>query len=215
MESAALWHVGVCLAVHGELDDAERTIEEAVDLARKLGNARSVGSALKSLGGLALMRGDHERARRLFDESLAIFRSLDDAWGISNSLANLAFIALEAGDAETARVLLSEALAIERDIGDHPVLANALEMSARLAAGEGHPALSIRLYARAALLRELVGVWREFELGLPDPKAQIADLRSRVGEKKFEEQWEHGRAMSLIEAIDQAIGQSAGSTEHP
>ena len=207
MESAALWLVGVCLAARGELDDAERTIEEAIDLARKLGNARSVGSALMSLGGLALMRGDHERARRLFDESLAVLRSLDDAWGISNSLANLAFLALEAGDAETAHILLAEALAIERDIGDHPVLANALEMSARLAAGEGHPALSIRLYARAVLLREIVGVWREFELGLPDPMSHIADLRSRVGEETFAEEWARGRAMSLIEAIDQAIGE--------
>ncbi len=206
MESAALWHLGVCLAARGELDDAERTLEEAVDLARKLGNARSISGSLMSLGGLALMRGDHEQARRLFQESLAIYRSLADAWGISISLANLAFLALEAGDAGAARGLLSEALAIERDIGDHPVLANALEMSARLSAGEGHLALSIRLYARAALLRELVGVRREYELGLPDPMSQIADLRSRVGEATFEGEWERGRAMTLLEAIDQASG---------
>ena len=135
MESAALWQVGVCLAVRGELDEAERTLEEAVDLARKLGDARSVGAWQKSLAGLALMRGDHARAWRLFDESLAIHRSLDDAWGVSHSLSNLAFLALEAGDAETARARLSEALAIERESGHHVWLANALEMSARLAAG--------------------------------------------------------------------------------
>ena len=74
VESAALWQVGVCLAVRGELDEAERTLEEAVDLARKVGNARSVGAWLKSLAGVALMRGDHARAWRLFDESLAIHR---------------------------------------------------------------------------------------------------------------------------------------------
>ena len=62
MESAALWQVGVCLAARGELDDAERTLEEAVDLARKLGNARSVGKSQKSLAGIALMRGDHAHA---------------------------------------------------------------------------------------------------------------------------------------------------------
>ena len=44
MESAALWQVGVCLAARGELDEAERTLEEAVDLARRLGDARSVGN---------------------------------------------------------------------------------------------------------------------------------------------------------------------------
>jgi len=39
---------------------------------------------------------------------------------------------------------------------------------------------------------------------LPDPTAQIAELRSRVGEATFEEEWERGRAMTLLEAIDQA-----------
>ena len=166
----------------------------------RLGNARSVGAWLKSLAGVALMRGDHARAWRLFDESLAIHRSLDDAWGVSNSLSNLASLALEAGDAETARDLLSEALAIERESGHHVWLANALEMSARLAAADGSPTLAIRLYARAALLRETGTRWLHYELGWPDPTPNIDDLRSRVGEGTFEEQWERGRAMSLIDA---------------
>ena len=156
---------------------------------------------------LALMRGDHARAWRLFDESLTIHRSLDDAWGVSHSLSNLALLALEAGDAETARTLLSEALAIERESGHHVWLAIALEISARLAAADGQPALAIRLYARAALLREATGVWLHYELGRPDPTPTLADLRSRIGEAAFEEQWERGRAMTLLEAIDQASGE--------
>ena len=119
------------------------------------------------------------------------------------SLSNLSFLALEAGDAETARTLLSEALAIERESGHQPRLANALEMSARLAAADGQPALAIRLYARAALLREHVrGL--TFEVGWPDPTPNLDDLRSRVGEETFEEEWTRGRAMTLLEAIDQA-----------
>ena len=78
-------------------------------------------------------------------------------------------------------------------------------MSARLAAADGQPALATRLYARAALLRERVrGL--TFELGWPDPTPNLDDLRSRIGEETFEEEWARGRAMSLIEAIDQAIG---------
>ena len=113
-------------------------------------------------------------------------------------------LALEAGDAEAARTRLSEALAIERESGDHIWLAIALEMSARLAAGDGQPALAIRLYAHAALLREVTGVWLHYELGRPDPAPTLAALRSRIGEATFEEQWERGRAMTLLEAIDQA-----------
>ena len=167
---------------------------------------RSVGTWQKSLAGLAIKRGDQARAWQLFEESLAIHRDLDDAWGVSHSLSNLSFLALEAGDAETARTLLSEALAIERESGHQPRLANALDMSARLAAADGQPALAIRLYARAALLRERVhGL--TFEVGWPDPTPNLDDLRSRIGEERFEEQWARGRAMSLIDAIDQAMGE--------
>ena len=186
MESAALWQLGVCLAAQGELDEAERTLAEAVDLARRLGDARSVGNAQRSRAGVALMCGDQARAWRLFDESLTISRSLDDAAGVSHSLSHLALLALEAGDAEAARTRLSEALAIERESGDHLWLAITLETSARLAAGEGQPALAIRLYAHAALLREVTGVWLHYELGRPDPAPTLAALRSRIGEAAFD-----------------------------
>ena len=206
VEGHSLWHVGIALARVGELDDAERAVEEAVDFARSHGNLRSVGSWQKTLAGLAIIRGDQARAWRLFEESLAIHRDLEDAWGVSHSLSNLAFLALEAGDAETARTLLAEALAIERESGHQARLANALEISARLAAADGQPALATRLYARAALLRERV-YGLTFEVGWPDPTPNLDDLRSRIGEERFEEEWERGRAMSLIDAIDQAIGE--------
>jgi len=204
LEGHGLWHVGMALLRVGEIDDAERAFEDAVGIARSYGNLRSVGSWQKSLAGIAIIRGDHARARRLLEESLAIHRDLDDAWGVSHSLSNLSYLALDADDPETARALLSQALAIERESGHQPRLANALEMSARLAAADGEPALAIRLYARAALLRERVhGL--TFEVGWPDPTPNLDDLRARVGEEPFEEEWERGRAMSLIEAIDQAI----------
>ena len=207
IESMSLWQVGVCLAVRGEFDDAERTIEEAVDLQTKLGNARSVGGSKKSLAGIALLRGDHAQARRLFEESLDIHRSLGDAQGISHSLSHLAFLALEAGDPRTSRDLVSEALAIERERGPDLWVANALEISARLAAMDGEPKLALRLYAHAALLREIVGRRPHYELGWPDPTSHLGDLRTHVGEATFEEEWARGSAMSLSDAIDQAIGE--------
>ena len=112
------------------------------------------------------------------------------------SLSNLALLALEAGETERSRKLLSEALAIERESGHHLWLANALEMSARLAAADGSSTLAIRLYARAALIRETTTHWLHYELGWPDPTPNLDDLRSRVGEATFEEEWARGRAMT-------------------
>jgi hypothetical protein len=83
--------------------------------------------------------------------------------------------------------------------------ANALELSAGLAAAAGASTLAIRLYARAALISETATRWLHYELGWPDPTPNLGDLRSRVGDGTFVEQWECGRAMTLMEAIDQAI----------
>ena len=107
---------------------------------------------------------------------------------------------------------LTEALAIERERGPDLWLANALEMSARLAATDGEPTLALRLYAHAALLREIVGTRLHYELGWPDPTSHLGELRSRVGEETFEEEWARGRAMTLLEAIDEATRRTTSST---
>ena len=179
-------------------------MKAGISLARKLGNARSIGVWQASLAGLAIMRGDRTSARKLFEESLAIHRSLDDSWGVSVSLSSLACLALEAGDAEIARAFLAEALAIARE--KETRLADTLEMSARLAATDGRPTLAIRLYARAALHREAQGE-QTLQVGWPDVTPDTGDLRSSVGDENFEEQWARGRLMGLIEAIDQAASE--------
>ena len=115
-----------------------------------------------------------------------------------------ALLVAPTGDTETARKLLSEALEIERESGDQPRLTNALEMSARLAAADGQAALATRLYACAALLSERVrGL--TFEVGWPDPKPNLDDLRSRLGEDVFG----RGAWPTVTDAIDQAMRSSA------
>jgi predicted ATPase/DNA-binding SARP family transcriptional activator len=207
-ESYALAHVSMALAAAGELDDAENALEEAVRLARKLGNLRSVGHWGMTLAGFALLRRDHARAHRLFEESLGVHRRLCDARGIPLSLLGLTYLALEADDPETARRLLAKGLALDRENDDQPVLANHLEMSGRLAAARGHLEHAVELYAGATMLRESAGahlheVWWWF--WWPDPTPHIAELRSKVGDGEFKQAWARGRAMTVQEAIDEAI----------
>ena len=60
-----------CLPGRGELDEAERLIEESVRDARELGNVRSVGAGRGRSAGSRSARRDYARARPLFEESLA------------------------------------------------------------------------------------------------------------------------------------------------
>jgi tetratricopeptide (TPR) repeat protein len=212
-ESYALAHLSIALAAAGELDDAEEALEEAVSLARKLGNIRSVAGFSMTLAGFALLRRDHARARRLFEESLTIHRRFSDAWGIPMSLLGLTYLALEADERDRARGLLAESLGLDRDTDNEHGLANDLELSARLAAARGYRQRAVALYAYAALLRETVGaqaheVWWRF--WWPDPGPHIADLRSELGDAEFAQAWVRGRGMTVHEAIDLAVEEAVG-----
>ncbi len=206
-EAMLLFNVGLALGARGELEEAERAIEESVRGARQVGNVTSVGNWLRALGSIALARRDYEGARPRFEESLALGRELGQPWCISHSLSNLALVAQEAHDYDTARRLLEESVAIERESGELLGLAANLEVYGRLAAAEDHSIRAVRLYGCASVLRESVGV-DACELGWPDPEPDVALLRRAVG-VGFAEAWEQGRALTLDESLDYALGNEA------
>jgi predicted ATPase/DNA-binding SARP family transcriptional activator/Flp pilus assembly protein TadD len=210
-ESYALAHLGWALASRGQLDDAERAVDEALRLASKVGNVRSVAQWRIAVSGVAVLRGDHARARLLLETSLADLRGLDDAWGVAQVLSNLAHLALAEDDYETARTFLAESVAFDRgnDYREARV-ANDLELTAWLADVRGRLARAVTIYAGAASLRDAVGLL-PCEFWWPDPRPRIAYLRERIGDVEFEQAWAHGWEMTALEAIDEAIAETSES----
>ena len=205
-EAMLLFNVGMALAWRGDLDEAEHTIEESVRGARRAGNVTSVGNWLRALGSVSLARHDYEGARPRFEESLALGREFGQPWCISHSLSNLALVAQEAHDHATARRLLEESIAMQRERRERLGLAANLEVFGRLAAAQGHTVRAARLYACASVLREDVGV-DPCEPGWPDPEPQVAELRAALAADVFADAWEAGRALTLDESLDYALGE--------
>ena len=206
IEAYALSTLGVVLGAQGELDDAQRVLEESVRRARELGNVRSIGSWTKGLAGITLLQGDYPRARELFEESLAILRSLDDAWGTLGSLSGLALVALEEHDNASARRLLNESLELLRKsghhyrIGEHP----RDRSQARRHPGSRRPRRS-SVRERQASFRGPMAVGMFECEAWPDPAPHIARLRSDLGEQAFADAWAEGAAMTLDEATAYAL----------
>ena len=204
-EAMLLFNVGLALAANGDLEGAERAIEESVRGARRAGNVTSVGNWLRALGSISLARCDYAQARPQFEKSLSFGRELGQPWCISHSLSNLALVAQEERDYEAARRLLAESLEIQRESGERLGLAANLEVYGRLAAAEGDPVRAARLYGSASVLREAVG-FDACELGWPDSEPDVARLRRALGGEAFAETWEEGRALTLDESLDYALG---------
>jgi predicted ATPase/class 3 adenylate cyclase len=82
--------------------------EEALAMARELGDEIGVAILLHRLATSAVMRGDMKGVRALADESLAIFRRLGFEKGEAQALTSLAEVAQADGDREAALDLLEE-----------------------------------------------------------------------------------------------------------
>jgi DNA-binding transcriptional LysR family regulator/predicted ATPase len=99
-------------------DDAEHWLEEALGLARDLGDRERTAWAFKGLSRLSFARGDLAEARRRSEESLALFEQLEDWVPVGGRLNDLAMISRASGDLDEARAFMERALAISRASGD-------------------------------------------------------------------------------------------------
>ena len=117
-KARALEGAGVHARDWGDLNEAQRLHEQAMDLRREAGDTAGVVSSLNNLGTLANMMGDFDRARSLYEECLAAGRKNNDAIGIIASLSNLGMVARSQGELARARALYEECLTAVRQTGD-------------------------------------------------------------------------------------------------
>jgi tetratricopeptide (TPR) repeat protein len=158
-----------------------------------------------NLGRLAAVRGDRERGRKLLDEGLAISQRLVDRAGVAHCTTLLAALAEQAGDYESALQLYRESLAIRRELDAKQEIAEVLESIASLTLRWGRARCGARLVGAAAALREAIGV----AISPADRDELDHDLdaaRQALGHEQIDRTMEEGRAMTLEQAIDDALG---------
>jgi predicted ATPase/DNA-binding SARP family transcriptional activator len=99
-------------------EERARTLqEEALALARELGDERATMSLLLPLADLALVRGDTREARRLADETIALNKRVGSPRREAQALALLAGVARDDGDLDGAAALLEQSLLLARETG--------------------------------------------------------------------------------------------------
>jgi ATP/maltotriose-dependent transcriptional regulator MalT len=114
----ALRWAGIVGLQQGKHEWAWRCLEEALGLARALGDRREEVGILVALGNVAFAAGDGERAIRFMEDGLAIARSTGDRHGIAVILNNLGSDAERHGDLNRSNDLMREAAAIFGELGD-------------------------------------------------------------------------------------------------
>jgi non-specific serine/threonine protein kinase len=198
-EVAALTNLGWAALLADDLERAPALAEEAIALGRTIGDAGGVARALLITGLAAVAVGDHEHALELHEESLALARKAGDEVAAVLSLGTGVFAYLGRGAIRPAQALCAQGLAIS----PQPRIANALAFqwraAAALAAAQGLPVRSARLWGAAESLQETIGAAHSsVELRVHGPYMQAA--RGKLGEVAWEAALAEGKAMTVEEA---------------
>ena len=85
-------------------DDAEKSLNETIAVAKEIGDVSTEGKGYLNLANIAQVEGDTQRAQDLMKQALQIFESANDQDGIGRAYGNMASYQLEAGDLRTALV---------------------------------------------------------------------------------------------------------------
>jgi tetratricopeptide (TPR) repeat protein len=216
----AAWVAGTSLHLlgqiawdRGDLEQAAACLEESVAQLQAVGQESMAASFLTLVGLIALDRGDLERARACCEESLAFARRTGADHPEGSALACLAHVARRRGDLASAEVLGREELLIWRRLGTPFHIAGGLEGLARTAAAAGEGARAeraARLLGAAAALRERVDV-------SPSPRDRVnmqratTEARLTLGETGWVVAFAAGRALTVEEAIAEALGEAAAA----
>jgi non-specific serine/threonine protein kinase len=192
-----------------DMDDVDAAWElgqEARERLQALGDRLGLLRALAVVIGIALPRRDWEVARALLEERLAICREVGASEALVHTLGALGHLVRDQGDYAQARAFYSESLELRRKAGQWVALAQSFEDLAALARRGQQHERAIRLLGAGEAFCETLGARPPVAIDV-EYERTVAEGRAALGEAAFAAAWAEGRAMSLDEAVEYALGE--------
>ena len=189
----------------GDAAGSAARFAEALALHRDLDQGWAVGSTLFGMAMAVLRLGDLQRAAALLPEAEATLRAHGSWWYLSGCLFTGAQLALAGGDGAHAAALCREAIDLSLRLAETVALAFGLGGLGAALALEGQFARAARLFGAAEALHERNGSAIEVMANRDVHEAQVARARGGLGADAFAAAWAAGRALSLEEAVVEAL----------
>jgi protein O-GlcNAc transferase len=123
-ENATSWNrLGVVQWRTGALDAASRSYQQALELANRQKDYRTIATAMGNLGTIHYARRNLDRARELHENSLRIWVSLGDKSSMAANYCNLGIIYAADGDHRRADAACKMALALNQALNNEKGMA--------------------------------------------------------------------------------------------
>jgi len=200
----ALTQLGHLALNQDQYDVAREQYSKALAQRHRVGDSGEVVVALASLAFVGHLQGQYDGCRELYEEGLAIAERLGDQSLRGYLLCRLGELAVDQGRYAEARARFTAGVEIYRSLGARTRLAGVLEGFAVLAAAHDEGTRALRLAGAAAALRDLV-MARPTPREAAWPRPGLERARQLLGARASEWAWSDGLALSLDEAIDEAL----------
>jgi predicted ATPase/DNA-binding XRE family transcriptional regulator len=198
----ALQSLGNMAFNNAEVPQAQAYLQEALGLCSELGDIFGSAHARENLGRVAHALGDDSLAQTYYAESLAAFRELGQR-DIAHVYLALGRLARTQGDTTQARTYYTQSLALFREFMDKQRFPECLEDIAGLS-GAAQPASAARLFGAAEAVRESAGIPLP-PIRRPAYERDLAAARAQLDQVAWETAWAAGRALTLEQAIAEAL----------
>jgi predicted ATPase len=196
----------VTAKLHSDIQAAWDLTEEALRLAREAAMDGQVADVYEMRGVLAAYGGRYEEARLLFEKARDAFQDLGADFNVLLNKNNLAHLERQFGHHQQALERYRETIVGFRDVGQVAAVAHQLECFGFLAMADDQNERALKLFAAADALREKIASPMTAE-EQPYFDEQIKVLRQKIDAGQFDRIWTSGRAQTMEQALDFALGE--------
>jgi DNA-binding NarL/FixJ family response regulator len=206
-----IWVISMCLsnlstiAVQmGNLTQARELLDESFELLHRMGNRMQLAECAVMLGWLDLHEERADAAEAHFDEGRALGREIGVQGIVASALVGHGEVAVQRGDLDRAERHYREGLALAQLIGEPWTTVESIEGIAKVRLGRGEVERAVRLLAAMSQARDVHSLPR---LSIEEAAFDrvLATVRQTLPDTRFAAAWAAGQAMSLDEAIADAV----------
>jgi tetratricopeptide (TPR) repeat protein len=211
-EGSVLFDLALATAGQGKREESLPLYEVSLALLRQTSDPSRISYVLAAFAYNLYTGGQLDRAEVLLEEALQLARTLDNPIRLSFVLLNCGEFAYLRGDWRRSLAFEREALVLAKSIGTNYYIGEALaDIGLTLGAqglSEGGESMlgAARLLAAATSLVERLGMRKTSMAESAGFERGVMAVRAVVGDAAFAAAWNAGSALSLEEAIAEALG---------
>jgi predicted ATPase/class 3 adenylate cyclase len=204
----SLWNKGENELYLKNLLEAQRLLDQCLEISQSLGDRMLQNEALRALGEISEAKQEYTRAVDLYKESLAIVQDLQDITNVSVLYFNVGRALQLAGENAEAERYFRDALLQSQQLGKRAGVLRALAGLGVVSAAKGEVKRAVYLISASQFLFTKSG------LRLPANQLQwiarhAASARAQLGEAQSDQISAQAQAMSLDQVVEYALNETS------